>query len=190
MNNQRDTTKTQKTGQDTRMISVIHQNVQSIGNCIDELNLFLKQNSECVALCITEHWKTYHQLTAHGVNGFELGASFCREENKHGGSAVYVKCGLPHKEIPKITSMSISGEFECAAVDIRVDNTRIIVSSIYRPPDGNVGVYTSKMEELLSMVFSYKDAIVIIAGDFNIEMYKDNNKQQKQRRPVLTNEFI
>ena len=90
---------------------------------------------------------------------------------------MYVKCGLPHKEIPKITSMSISGEFECAAVGIRVDNTRIIVSSIYRPPDGNVGVYTSKMEELLSMVFSYKDAIVIIAGDFNIEMYKDNKNK-------------
>ena len=136
--------------------------------------MFLKQNKECVALCITEHWKTYQQLTDYGIDGFNLVASFCREENKNGGCAVYVKCGILCNVIIQAMNISTSNEFECAAVELCIDKTKLIVASIYRPPHGSVRIFMHKMEELLTLFFSHKDSLIIIGGDFNVEMYDDN----------------
>lgn len=45
---------------------VIHQNLQSIGNCLNGSNKY------CLAFCSSEHWKSESQLQNFNFIGYEL----------------------------------------------------------------------------------------------------------------------
>lgn len=151
----------------------MHQNVQSVGNCIDELNVFLSNYEECMFLCISEHWKTEVQLTAYGIENFYLVSCFCRQENEHGGSAIYARKSIQCKERTDIKAFSVSGQFECSACEWKINKEKIIVMSIYRPPTGDINIFNNNLEEVLCLVCQ-ENAIIIVAGDFNIDLLVDN----------------
>ena len=60
-------------------ISIIHQNIQSIGNSVDKINYMLQNNPECKILCFCEHWKSMEQLEKIKINNFRLQNKYCRE---------------------------------------------------------------------------------------------------------------
>lgn len=105
-------------------------------------------------------------------------SSFCREEKKHGGSAIYVKEEVQCQERSDIKSLSVTDNFECAAVEGFFGNSKFVVLSIYRPPPGDVNIFLEKLEMALLRIVEEK-AIVVIAGDFNIELLIDNNTKTK-----------
>ncbi|KAL3279732.1 hypothetical protein HHI36_017241, partial [Cryptolaemus montrouzieri] len=68
-----------KAQQNQFKISILHQNVQSIGNAIDQLQSVIRdvpKENELNVICVTEHWKTKDQLKNYGIEGFGL-ASYC-----------------------------------------------------------------------------------------------------------------
>ena len=68
----------------------------------------LLENRDCSVLCVTEHWKTAEQLGTYGIRGLNLVSSFCREmENRHGGSAIYLKDTLEFKVRQDINNVSV-----------------------------------------------------------------------------------
>lgn len=148
--------------------------MQSIGNCVDELEVFLEEHPECMFLCLTEHWKTEDQLRNYGIKNFYLAASCCREENKHGGSAIYAKSGIKFREKREATNMSVIGQIECSVGEFEINKTKFIIMSIYRPPNGNVDIFLTKMEEILIHVVCEK-SILIVAGDFNIDILSESD---------------
>ncbi|CAH1962730.1 unnamed protein product [Acanthoscelides obtectus] len=75
-------------------IALLHQNVQSLGNSINEVNQMIANNSDCKFICITEHWKGQDQSINYGIRNFNLASCFYRKQGKHGGSAVYVRVGV------------------------------------------------------------------------------------------------
>lgn len=133
----------------------------------------LKSHSDCKILCVTEHWRTAKQLRYLAIRNFKLGASFCRENGKHGGSAVYVHKNIKCSPKTKINKLSVTNEFEYAAIECNLNGTQIIVVSVYRPPSGDVNRFLDSIEALLSGEINENKKIVI-AGDFNIEMLKEN----------------
>lgn len=167
-------------------ISLIHHNVQSLGNSVNQLEVLLEEHVECKFLCITEHWKSEQQLMVHGFRRFRLVTSFCREEGQHGGAAIYGSKDLKFKVLKKVNNLSICGEFECAAAEFTVNNCQVIVITIYRPPNGRLEIFFSKLELLLSRVFE-ENKLILIAGDLNIEMKNDN--RYKEQLFSLTNSF-
>lgn len=157
-----------------KKISIIHQNVQSIGNSVDAINMFLSEHSDCICLAITEHWKSTSQLQLHGINDFKLVSSFCREEGQHGGVAVFCRNSVKCKARKNLNELSVCSEFECAASELFVNNQNIVIVSVYRPPNGSIELFLDKLEQLLTTIFA-ENKLTFIAGDFNIEL-KDNNK--------------
>lgn len=151
---------------------IIHQNVQSIGNCVDSIEKLIRDNPECFCLCITEHWKTEDQLLKIGISDFKLASWFCRGEGQHGGSAVYIKKSLKYKKIKSINNLSVQNECESAAIECVVKGKKITIICIYRPPSGNKDSFYSKLEHMLTNVDN--GSVVFIAGDFNIEMLQEN----------------
>ena len=73
---------------------------------------------------------------------------FCREEGKHGGSAIFCKKHLKCKVRSRLSNMSVSGNIECAAVDCEFGIKRAVIMSIYRPPSGDIHVFMGNMEKL------------------------------------------
>ncbi|CAH1959374.1 unnamed protein product [Acanthoscelides obtectus] len=169
--------KTTKQKESLAKIALLHQNVQSLGNSINEINQMLMDHDDCKFICITEHWKSQDQIINYGIRNFKLASCFCRKEGKHGGSAVFVSLAVQCLERSDIRSLSVVGSFECAAVKCSLNGMNFIILSIYRTPSGNMHVFLEKMEQILSKI-SDDSASVFIAGDFNIDFSQDSPNKQ------------
>lgn len=99
---------------------------------------------------------------------------FCRNEGQHGGSAIYCKKGIKCVERTKIGKTSVSGVFECSAVECSLGKTSgTLIISVYRPPSGDINIFLNKIEQLLLNVFK-ENKLVFLSGDFNIELLQDS----------------
>lgn len=135
--------------------SIINQNIQSIGNSIDQLNDLLYDYDNCLCVCLTEHWKTEDQLQNFAVEGYYTAASFCREgTNSHGGSAIFVRNCLPVKERIDIKKLTIEGVIECCACEFVVNHVWFVLVAVYRPPGGNLPEFLEVFDRILSMTVS------------------------------------
>lgn len=151
-------------------LGLFHWNFQGLGTAFNELECELKNHPECTMVCITEHWKTEEELKVMAIENFKLISSFCRDKGKHGGSAVYIKC----EPLKKLTNLSISGIFECAAVECNIDGTVCIVASVYRPSGSGVNMFFDRLELFLISTREYKFDCILLAGDFNIHIEYTN----------------
>nr|CAI5850598.1 unnamed protein product [Callosobruchus analis] len=100
-------------------------------------------------------------------------------ENKHGGSVVFVGEEIVNSsERLDIVSQSEMGNLECSAVEIRLHNMKMIILSIYRPPLGMSDVFLNNLEHILMGIYN-EEAVLIIAGDFNIDFSTDNQRKNE-----------
>ncbi|XP_045466781.1 uncharacterized protein LOC123675466 [Harmonia axyridis] len=129
-------------------------------------------------LCLTEHWKSKEQLISLPIKDFNLIGSFCRTEGSHGGSAVYLHKSIKGKTRKEIQKFSQCGDIECAAVEFHGKNTSVIVLTIYRPPNGDMKTFFFKLENILDKIHQ-ENKLIIIAGDFNIEMLQMNKDRSE-----------
>nr|CAI5832212.1 unnamed protein product [Callosobruchus analis] len=121
------------------------------------------------SLCITEHWKTKQQLESHRLAGFKLVSSFCRPENKHGGSAVFVSEEIVNRsERLDIVSQSEMGNLECAAVEIRLHDMKMMILSYYRPPLGMFDEFLNNLEHILTRIYNEEAVLIIADNKWNV----------------------
>ena len=145
---------------------IFHQNVRSIRNKVEELEVFLMTSTNTYDfVCLTEHFLASEEIVSLKVTGYTTASSFCRVEHCHGGTMILVKDGAVFTERKDLVDLSSEMNYEVAAVEARQLN--LVVVAIYRPPGGNFNVFMSgmvNMFEILSVSFKY----VVIVGDFNI----------------------
>lgn len=159
-------------------INILHQNIAGLINkaddllvCLDELS---NKGSNIDILCITEHFimEGYEHLLY--IPNYNLAAFYCRNDKKRGGACILVKNGLQWKELPKITKLSTPGIFECCAVELT--NYKIIIVCVYRVPNiNNLNYCFDKLERLLQETLSIRSKKIVICGDFNIDVLKQNS---------------
>jgi len=143
----------------------------------------LHSYSECLFLCLSEHWKSNEQLQMFKILDFELCSSFCRAEGSHGGTAVYGRSGIRCKNRLDLVNLSISFLLECAAGEFYIDEHKIILLCIYRPPGCNFEEFMNRFEQIL-LVLEPENCIILISGDFNVNI-KENNTNSYQLTSLL-----
>lgn len=92
----------------------------------------VNDSEDCFALCLTEHWKTEEQIKNYKIGNLKLVSLYCRGDNEHGGAAVYVREDLAAKARNDIANLSERSTFECAAAEVCINGTKIVVLSVYR----------------------------------------------------------
>nr|CAI5836289.1 unnamed protein product [Callosobruchus analis] len=131
---------------------------------------------------LPEHWKPQEVLAYLTLKGFNVTCAFCRQsnqgENTYGGSAVYVRRDIKGKRNKKQVQMSEEGTFKCASVQCSFSNEIVVIVSIYRPPSGSFDMFVQKLERLLIDV-SKDNNLIIIGGDFNVELIQDNPRKME-----------
>lgn len=87
-------------------LSILHQNVQSLRNKIDQLDVELNLQNISIA-CFTESWLKSNELNAINLNGYTLSSSYCRNVYKNGGVTIFHKNSLNEyiREIPQICNL-------------------------------------------------------------------------------------
>ena len=149
--------------------------MQSLGNCLDMVTALLEEHPNCKCLCISEHWRKADELKATGISNFNLASYYCRK-NGYGGVAMYLHKDIRFVKRQKVCNVSIESVFECACVEFNQKNDVFVVVVIYKPPKSDIKLFISKLELVLEEILK-ENKNVFIAGDFNMELLKQNNSR-------------
>jgi exonuclease III len=168
-----------KQEQNNTVVTVFHQNVQSINNKLLELNVIVQTELEKVdVLCLSEHWLREEYIKLISINEFKLTSNFSRSESIHGGTCIYVKHYLQTKEVNYIQGISKEKDFEMSAVEIR--DYDMIVVCVYRSPDGDFTIFLSSLESVIKKVQMRKKRL-LLCGDWNINFMQERKNYEQCR---------
>ena len=129
-------------------------------------------NSSFDILCLCETFLTEELQNEVYIEPFQ-GFHQCRNRDG-GGVSVYVRDDLSPVHLPHLSFTCDSMEAVTAQFSVR-KGKRDVVVSVYRPPSANVHDFITKMEELMKDIRRQNFHDVYIAGDFNIDLLKEDN---------------
>lgn len=146
-------------------VSFFHINIQSLNNKVDLLSIFLNEYPFDI-ICISEHWLYNTAIETINLPQYKLTTFFCREPDKHGGVAIFLKNEISFKIID-LSSFNV--EFDIEMCGIELVKLKIVLITIYRTGKGNYKIFMLKFEELLYQIIQSYNKI-IITGDINLEL--------------------
>ena len=155
--------------------SILHMNVRSIKNKLDELQHFLiRSDIQWDIICLSETWLKNDIIKYYELENYNVFAS-CRTTGEGGGTAIYVN--VKHHVIERKDLESTEFEANFVQVKLNCDNiTRsIIIGEMYRPPSSLSSNFLSYLEKVLDTVANERK-FAIIAGDFNYNTLQEKNK--------------
>ena len=144
-------------------------NISSIRNKVIDLRVFLEAvDFNYLVLAETKISSEFPNAQFH-ISGYEIRNR--RDRNSRGGGLIeYVKKGIICKTLKSFEGIAN----EIISSEITISNTKWLIVSIYRPPNGNAKSFFEELENILdSALKKYDNAIVM--GDFNIDVNDQNN---------------
>lgn len=167
----------------------MHQNIAGLLNKIDFIELALldlkqNQNLNLDIICFTE---TFVKQGSEGnilLRNYKLANHFSRERERRGGVCILTKKELDFKQIDITKTLRRSYDFECCGIE--VTNLKLIVICIYRTPSSDIQQFFQKINILLLNLSKKCKHKIILCGDWNIDMLKDN-KNSKELDSILKN---
>lgn len=162
--------------------SVLHINARSVSCKEDEIVLLLQQfSSEFGIIMFSETWYSddCKMLELAGYNNF-----FLNRKNRRGGGVAILVAKQKNCEILPAFSMSTE-DFEI----ISVQNSKELISVLYRPPTGNVAHFLEFYETFLEYVCQ-SGLRLINGGDFNINLLEENTSATALQMTLLSSGFL
>ncbi|RVE46275.1 hypothetical protein evm_009099 [Chilo suppressalis] len=145
------------------------QNIQSLTNKIDELNILLSEfNIDVIVMC--EHWLRPSNYHFYSLEGYDLAAKYIRQNHKHGGVAIFTRESIKTRERLDIQSYTV--EFVVEFFGIEIPEMNMLIISVYHPEgDREVETFFSQMQSLLEYVTKHNiHKKIIMGGDLNIDI--------------------
>ncbi len=163
--------------------SILSTNMQSINAKIDELRIFLEKlkkiNYEFSAICVQESWLAENDDTSQ----IQLEGYQCIPQGKSCSSKAGLIIYLSNKfEYTSNLVLTKYKTWEGQVIQVRKGkhlSKPINIGNIYRPPKDileNYNEFINEFSQILNTLES-NNTDVIIAGDFNIDLLKINEKQ-------------
>ena len=164
--------------------SIAHINVQSLLSTFDAFSLMMNTyNFDIVALSETWLKESHHLQNYVQINGYN--ATFKNRENKKGGGVgLYIKDHLKYTVRHDLSKIDETLEILWVEIRGRNKNNSYLVGSIYQPSSNETEKrqWLERFDRLITEIYVKWNGIIILAGDFNIDllnvkestrMYKD-----------------
>lgn len=122
------------------------------------------------------------------INGYRLGAFFCRNGFKNGGVAIYYKSGMEGSvsEIKNLENISSEKSFEICGIELtNKHNNTIQIFCLYRSPSADVKLFLSELDQFLCLYTKNIKQQIVLCGDFNINLLS-NSDQRNELIDILT----
>lgn len=136
-------------------------------------------------LILFEHKMKIEELERLNLSQYKINSFCSRGKYKGGGVIILSKKQVKFKlvSLGKINEMITEKEFELCAAEFAFDSFQFVLLGVYRSPSSNVKNFCNKLEATLKIVCN-KFKNVIIAGDLNINVLKDDNEHKLLRDTI------
>ena len=153
--------------------NVIHLNVRSLKNKLDDLHNFLiKTGVLWDVICIAETWLKSDIIQYYNLDHYNL-STFCRNTGEGGGVAIYVHEKYNIVERKDLQNLDGEGSFVELTLSTKSGEKHILVGEIYRPPNYSSKMFLRYLEGILDALLNERK-LIIIAGDFNYNLLANN----------------
>jgi hypothetical protein len=133
------------------------------GNCLIKLHFFV----------LTETWLRKEAVELYRFENF-TGYHYCRI-GKGGGVSIFVNNDYP-LTITVDNSTFSTGGLESLVLELQnINSEKLKIIAIYRPPSSKLELFKHDLRSLLNTTI---DIHCVLTGDFNIDIYKYNQKPQ------------
>jgi hypothetical protein len=133
-------------------------------------------------MCLTDHHLNIQEKTYVNIEGYTIGAQFCRVLYERGGVIIYVHSSSQYMNID-LSEYCKEKYIEICAVKLIINSLNMFIMAIYRSPSGNFNYILQQLDNILQS-FSTPASHIIICGDLNIN-YLVENEQKKQLDNLL-----
>jgi len=157
------------TVEDKNQLFVIHWNIRSLRKHFEELLTFLETlQYKPDIIILTETWLTDTETLYFHISQY-CDIFQCRQSQRGGGIAMYIKESLDFQQIPLSTK-----SFESMWISLTNLGVNTIVGGIYRPPSKSTLDFQTELENMLmsNVELKNKNSRTIITGDLNIHFCK------------------
>ena len=131
------------------IIKIYHQNVRSLRNKLHEFVGHLHPSLPNV-ICLTEHHLNILEKPHTNIEGYSIGAYFCRESYAKGGTIIYVHNKLQYMSID-LSAYCKEKDIEICAVKLFMKPPNIIITTICRSPSGNFTYFMQQLDSSLQV---------------------------------------
>ena len=163
--------------------SIAHLNTRSVTSSFDEFNLMLTTYGfDIVAL--SETWLKDNNFLLDYVTIPGYNSEYRNREQKRGGGVgFYLKENIKYQVRKDLVKLDESMEHLWLEVKGKNKNASYLMGTFYQPSSiaKEKTVWLEKFDKLISQIMSKWDGIVIITGDFNINLFEKTIVAEKFR---------
>lgn len=157
-------------------LRILHLNVQSIMNKIDNVSVLLSEKNPDI-ISVVEHWCKEECLEIVQFPGYKKVTSFCRSKRGHGGSVIFARNGMDVKVL-KISKFSEEMVCESCAVRLNIGQHSVSIVSVYRPPMGDFESFLTKMSHIVQFCIDQVTSF-FLCGDLNVNYLQVDSKRKQ-----------
>lgn len=159
-------------------LNIFHQNIQCLSSRIDSLLIVIDELKPDIII-LTEHKLTKNEILNFNICGYKLASYYVRKINEGGGVLIMVSNNIDftNNVNKSIEFLNIDKLFESCVIELKLNNTKIIIGGIYRTPSRNIESFLFNLDKLLSFL-TKKSGNICIGGDFNIDILTQDNRKQ------------
>ena len=164
-----------------KQFTILSMNCASLNAKYDQIKILLEdlQRKNCFfsAICFQETWQSNSDdMSIYQLDGYNLISQgyIC---SRHGGLAIYLRDSFDYKTL-SIYNESEIWEGQFIEINSNLVQKKIVLGNIYRPPrdvNENYNNFINEFTQVLNLLKN-RACEVIIAGDFNIDLLKINEK--------------
>ena len=167
--------------------SVLHLNIQSLKAKFEALECLLAELNNFDVLCFSETWLTNDNLQCYELANYSHVPSI--RNNRNGGTSIFIRNNIDYTVREDIKSeMWLDYAFEVTAIEINFGKKGFLVACLYRTPDSSINEFLKHFDLLLEKAIS-ENKLLLVGGDFNIDLSKTNTKSQEFLNTIVTNNF-
>lgn len=156
--------------------SIIHLNIQSLTNKFPAVEVFVSEHQPTI-LGLTESWIYADQINMANLKGYVLVSHFSRSNHIHGGVVLFAKSDCQATSFRKAVDLSIEMHIECASILTKIDNVKVCIVMLYRPPEGDKELFFKNLSLILNHA-TEASQYIILGGDLNIDLHSNSIETQ------------
>ncbi|KOB76621.1 putative crack-3 bf [Operophtera brumata] len=149
---------------------------------LDELKC---SHVETSVICLSEHFVIKGEEHYLKLNNFSLKAIYARHDKRRGGACILTRNDIECVELDTIKDLATKNHFEICGIEIK--HLKTIIICFYRIPNSDINIFFEKLQITLERLL-FKGCKLVIAGDFNIDIFVKNKISNVSDRSVLLQE--